>query len=155
MKSYWDWIFLKQCNITQPHFPHTGIPHPKCTCSFNRPWFPSLNGVRTSTELFIHGILFLMVTPISRIWTSQLQSPQIYGPATTTSTQPPHPHFQIIFFLVARGRSKENLSVPGVTQENLEPTFLHPKIFIPLIYISNKKMTKWYPTLTLRPPSLI
>ena len=27
------------------------------------------------------------------------------------------------FFLAARGTPKKNLSVPGATQENLEPTF--------------------------------
>ena len=36
-----------------------------------------------------------------------------------------------IFFLAARGRAKENLFVPVATQENLEPTYLHPKSLFP------------------------
>ena len=35
------------------------------------------------------------------------------------------------FFLAARGRAKENLFVPVATQENLEPTFMHPKSLFP------------------------
>ena len=35
------------------------------------------------------------------------------------------------FVLAARRRAKENLFVPVATQENLEPTFLHPKSLFP------------------------
>ena len=48
------------------------------------------------------------------------------------------PHFQVIFFFEAHGRSKQNLSVLGVTEENLEPTFLHPKSSFPS-FISETK----------------
>ena len=59
--------------ILEPHV------HPKCTCSFKRLWCPSLNEIRASPELFIHKFLILMVIPIFCIWTSQLQSPQVYS----------------------------------------------------------------------------
>lgn len=73
---------MQQNTAHSPFPPHTGTPHPKCTCGFNRPWCLSLNRIRASTELFIQKFLILMVTPISSIWTSQLQSPYIYGPPT-------------------------------------------------------------------------
>ena len=33
-------------------------PHHKGTCRFNRPWFPSLNGISASTNLFTKNLLF-------------------------------------------------------------------------------------------------
>ena len=44
---------------------------------------------------------------------------------------PPHPTSKAHSFLTARRRSKENLSVPGATQENLESTLLHIKSLFP------------------------
>ena len=44
-------------------------------------------------------------------------------PATTNSQQPASK----AQFLTAYWRSKENLSIPGATQENLKPIFLHSK----------------------------
>ena len=55
-----------------PFSPILGFPYHRCTCTFNRPWCPSLNRIRASAELFIHKFLVLMVSPIFRIWSSQL-----------------------------------------------------------------------------------
>ena len=119
-----------QCNITKPPPPsrHTGTPHPKCACSFNRPKCSSLNQIRASTELFIHKFLIVMFTPIPQFSAFELPNdnppkklqpptpnhhkkdlslqPQFIKtkkitldqPATTNSTQLPHTHTQVVIF---------------------------------------------------------
>ena len=51
----------------------------------------------------------------------------------------PTPQFQGTFLLAAHRRFKENLSVPGATQENLEPIFLHPKSLFPWFISETKR----------------
>ena len=53
---------------------------------------------------------------------------------------PSHLTCKVYPFLTARRRSKENLSIPGTTQENLCTHPLVHKIFVPCISIRNKKM---------------
>ena len=51
----------------------------------------------------------------------------------------PTPSSKAHLFLTTRGKSKENLFIPGATQENLRTLPLAHKIFVPWIPIRNKK----------------
>ena len=63
--SHFIFLFQRKFPLLEiPHFssysnPH---PHPKGTCSFNRPWCSSLNGNRASITLFIKNF-FLRWSP--------------------------------------------------------------------------------------------
>ena len=63
-----------------------------------------------------------------------LRSPSdliLHPPTIDTHTQThTHPTSKA-HFLTARKRSKEELSIQGATEENLEPTFLHSKFLFP------------------------
>ena len=77
-----------------PIFFHTGTLHPKAVCSFNRPWYSSLNGIRDFMELFIKNSFFWESPHFPAFETPKNNPPKNYKQFQRFSTFP-HPLKQV------------------------------------------------------------